>query len=61
FLIPSINRLECIIAKEVINLADDFIDNFGSSDCSCQSHLFYFQNRENFKLEILNEKTYQNR
>ncbi|MFX1480404.1 MAG: DUF123 domain-containing protein [Promethearchaeota archaeon] len=61
YLIPTINRLECIIAKEIINLADDFINNFGSSDCHCKSHLFYFQNKESFNLELLNEKMYQNR
>ncbi len=44
YLIPSIERLECIIAQELSNYSDDFIKNFGSSDCNCESHLFYFKN-----------------
>jgi Uri superfamily endonuclease len=61
YLIPSINRLECIIAKEIADLANGFVGNFGSSDCYCQSHLFYFKSKESFNLELLNEKVYQNR
>ncbi|MFX1500047.1 MAG: DUF123 domain-containing protein [Promethearchaeota archaeon] len=44
YLIPSITPLECKIAKELTNYSDDIIDHFGSSDCSCRSHLIYFVN-----------------
>ncbi len=37
---PSTKKEECEIAK---NLADEFssLKNFGSSDCKCNSHLFF--------------------
>jgi Uri superfamily endonuclease len=44
YLIPSILRLECILAKEINDLSDGNIHYFGSSDCNCESHLFYFRN-----------------
>lgn len=44
YLIPSSQRLECIFAQELLNISDDFIENFGSSDCNCKSHLLYFKN-----------------
>lgn len=43
YLIPSVDPLECIIAQELSNCSDNFIENFGSSDCHCKSHLFYFK------------------
>ena len=42
YLIPSIFRLECIISKEIHKASDNYIKNFGSSDCQCPSHLYYF-------------------
>ena len=44
YLIPSLKRLECIIANEVSQISVQRINNFGSSDCDCLSHLYYFQN-----------------
>ena len=41
-LIPSSYRLECIIAQELYNKSDGYIEYFGSSDCKCKSHLFFF-------------------
>lgn len=41
-LIPSSYRLECIIAQELFDTSDGYIENFGSSDCECKSHLFFF-------------------
>ena len=49
YLIPSLSRLECIIAKEIMDLSDGKIENFGSSDCACSSHLYYFQQFEEFR------------
>jgi len=43
YLVPSLNRLECIIAKEISEISDNFIKFFGSTDCECLSHLYYFQ------------------
>ena len=41
--IVSSEDLECLIARDLMNFANDYIPNFGSSDCNCQSHLFYFE------------------
>ena len=43
-LIPSKQKLECVIAQELIDMSDDFIPQFGSSDCKCVSHLVFFKN-----------------
>jgi Uri superfamily endonuclease len=43
FLIPSLYRLECLIARELMDFSDGFIEDFGSTDCLCNSHLYYFQ------------------
>lgn len=42
FLIPSKSKEECNLAKIVKSLSDNSVKRFGSSDCSCDSHLFYF-------------------
>lgn len=42
YLIPSIMRLECIISEEISNNSDNLVRDFGSSDCRCPSHLYYF-------------------
>ncbi len=38
--ILSIVHLECHIADRLKGIADWTIDRFGSSDCSCETHLF---------------------
>ena len=43
YIIPSHQRLECMIARELMSLADNFLKGFGSSDCKCRSHLFFFK------------------
>lgn len=43
FLIPSSLKLECILARELLDIADGSIKNFGASDCNCTSHLIYFK------------------
>ena len=50
FLIPSLKRLECIIAREIVEFSDSFIRDFGSSDCHCKSHLFYFKEFEDLDM-----------
>ena len=44
FLIPSAQKLECIIAHEFLESSDGYIKDFGSSDCKCKSHLVYCEN-----------------
>jgi len=46
FAIPSKRKKECEIAKKILRKADNFIPEFGSSDCNCKSHLFYFKNKK---------------
>jgi len=41
--IRSNEKLECIVANGVKKISDGEIKNFGSSDCSCNSHLFFFK------------------
>ncbi|MHA2290411.1 MAG: GIY-YIG nuclease family protein [Promethearchaeota archaeon] len=43
YLIPSLSRLECIISEEISRRSDNSVSNFGSSDCACLSHLYFFQ------------------
>lgn len=35
-------RLECHISQLIGKVADNFIKDFGCSDCNCKSHLYYF-------------------
>jgi Uri superfamily endonuclease len=44
--IPSKKKIECKVARKILKKADSFILKFGSSDCNCNSHLFYFKNRK---------------
>ena len=41
----STKKVECEIARNISPNSSE-IDNFGSSDCDCNSHLFYFENIE---------------
>jgi len=41
---PNSQKMECIIAQELRSISDDFVEDFGSSDCKCKSHLIYFKN-----------------
>jgi sugar fermentation stimulation protein A len=55
FPIYTLKDLECTMAGDLSTLADEEVKGFGCSDCSCDSHLFYFeedplQNREFLKL-----------
>lgn len=42
--VRSEDDLECLIAAGVDAIADWTVPGFGSSDCSCPSHLFGFEN-----------------
>lgn len=41
----STKKVECEIARTISPNSSE-IDNFGSSDCDCNSHLFYFEDIE---------------
>jgi len=51
FLIPHKQKLECMLAQELLNISDGFIERFGSSDCVCQSHLTYFKDWDSYLLK----------
>lgn len=36
--------IECIISNEIEKISSGIIKNFGSTDCKCKSHLYYFRN-----------------
>ena len=55
YLIPSLQDFECLIANELLSVSDDYINNFGSSDCKCKSHLLYFKNFKSLE-ELLQSK-----
>jgi sugar fermentation stimulation protein A len=42
----SKKKIECKIAKKILKIANGYIEKFGSSDCKCVSHLFYFRNKK---------------
>ena len=46
-LIPCKLKLECEFARYFLQLADNLIPNFGSSDCKCKTHLLYFKKSNN--------------
>lgn len=49
----SNSKIECEIAN-FLNSKGDNILNFGSSDCSCNSHLIYFNSYDESLIEIKN-------
>jgi sugar fermentation stimulation protein A len=36
-------RYECALAEAIADIADGNIPQFGSSDCRCKTHLYYFR------------------
>lgn len=54
----STNKLECKLSEFINKKSDNKIDKFGSSDCNCESHLYYFKKIENAKKECI--KAYEN-
>ncbi|MBI5680665.1 MAG: GIY-YIG nuclease family protein [Methanobacterium sp.] len=49
----SSEKWECSIAKE-ISKEGITVDRFGSSDCKCNAHLYYFENFEDAENTCLN-------
>ena len=52
FLIPSLVKDECSLAETLSSYADGAVLKFGSSDCSCDSHLFYFNQNNPFIMKL---------
>jgi sugar fermentation stimulation protein A len=49
-------NLECRMAGDIDTIADSSVEGFGSSDCGCRSHLFYFTHdplKNDFFLDLL--------
>lgn len=46
-------KVECELSKE-LSKRNDFIQDFGCSDCECDSHLHYFKNRKEAIDEVIN-------
>lgn len=42
----SSRKIECKLSNYIKEESDGEIDNFGSSDCLCNSHLYYFKDYE---------------
>ncbi len=51
-------RLECELAKALSRIADLAVLNFGSTDCYCSSHLFYFKENPFFTKDFQDLLTY---
>jgi sugar fermentation stimulation protein A len=50
----SKKKIECEITKKILRIADSYVEKFGSSDCKCVSHLFYFRNKKSLsKLSVV--------
>ncbi|OQA18711.1 MAG: Sugar fermentation stimulation protein A [bacterium ADurb.Bin363] len=49
----SSEDLECKLAQALFKIADFYVPAFGSSDCSCKSHLFGFKDNPLFKKEFI--------
>ncbi|HIP90209.1 MAG TPA: GIY-YIG nuclease family protein [Candidatus Nanopusillus sp.] len=50
-LIPSSRKIECLIAQQLTG--EIIMEKFGSTDCKCKSHLFYYRDLEKALNEIL--------
>ncbi|MFW6343729.1 MAG: DNA/RNA nuclease SfsA, partial [Sediminispirochaetaceae bacterium] len=53
FPIRTAEDLECRFARDLLPLASSKVEGFGSSDCGCNSHLFYFFEDPLYKREVL--------
>tara|TARA_Y100000310_G_scaffold338891_1_gene429827 strand:- start:787 stop:1167 length:381 start_codon:yes stop_codon:yes gene_type:complete len=43
--IETTKRKECILSRKINKKANYKIQNFGSSDCKCSSHLYFFNKK----------------
>ena len=55
--IESDKRLECFLSRDVASLSDRVImKGFGSSDCSCETHLHFFTKNPSRELDKLGRR-----
>ena len=45
------NKNECRLSRKISKLADSAIKGFGSSDCKCLTHLYYFKKNPSKAIE----------
>ncbi len=53
-LFPSNEREECKIARKIEKYGKVIAKKFGSSDCKCITHLFYFKNFKELEKALIN-------
>jgi len=54
YILPnSVQKEECTISHLIRQYSDDNVPNFGSSDCACRSHLYYFIPKSRFIHQLL--------
>lgn len=58
FPIITDRHIECEVAERILRISDGIIPEFGSSDCKCPGHLFYFRENPLFKKEFIDIVTY---
>ncbi|MBN2423223.1 GIY-YIG nuclease family protein [Candidatus Woesearchaeota archaeon] len=52
--IQTNKKLECWLSKKIEKISDKLImKGFGSSDCRCRTHLYYFEKNPSIELELL--------
>lgn len=56
--IRSPDKIECEVAKSLKMISDTSIKNFGSSDCRCESHLFYFKENPLHRKDFIDQILY---
>lgn len=51
-------NMECVLSHKIGNMKDALspVKGFGSSDCSCYSHLYFFQNNPGLRISGLKIK-----
>ncbi len=54
--IYSDKKLECRIAEKIRKASEHSIKGFGSTDCKCDSHLFYFSKRPKISAKELEKE-----
>ena len=54
YILPNlVQKDECNLSHIIQQYSNDNVPNFGSSDCSCRSHLYYFTPKSRFIHQLL--------
>lgn len=51
WLLPTDEKLECKLARELADTLPEPVEGFGASDCGCYSHLFELSDRNRVEVE----------